>query len=84
VSDSPATTTLVAPEGKKAKLVKIKLVHPCMIKKDIVGQPGEVHDVAEEKAAELCDQRFPAGYNFGGERMSVEPLTSVARAVRVG
>jgi hypothetical protein len=84
MSDSPAPTTLVAPEGKKAKLVKIKLVQPCMVKQDIVGQPGEVHEVDEAKAKELCDQRFPNGYGFGGERMSIEPLTTTSRAVRVG
>lgn len=74
---APERTKMVAPESKH----KIKLVRDCMIGQDI-RKEGEVVEVDEATAKELCDTVFSGPTQFRGERASDDPSAGPARIVR--
>lgn len=81
------TTKMIAPEGPKTKMVKIRAKSPIRLDrgKDTVSlAEGEVAEVTEAEAKEFCDKKFDAGFDFGGER-SVQTSTrhTIVRAERV-
>lgn len=84
-------TKMVAPEGKTAKLVKVKLNYPTLVERKVDGvvekqihNIGDVVEVSEEKAKEMCSQKFQGGYDFDGERSNATATrTTIVRATRV-
>lgn len=74
-----------------SKKVKVKLLRGVWIpemKKDAEGnlvdmgrvaQPGEVIEVDEQRAKEICDDKFTGNYAFSGDRYEADGPDSVKR-----
>ena len=62
-------------DDKSGKLVKVKALRPFAVKVtngiETIVQPGQVVDVSEERAAQLCKVRLGA-YSFVGERRGAD------------
>lgn len=80
---NPQTDNTKAGPAQKAgpketeKLVKIQAIRQCQVGKEKDGSPillaeGDMAEVPESVANELCDKGFPSPWPFGGERTPEE------------